>query len=269
MPQLNSVVEILKLLEKSNCGDCGEKTCMAFASAVFRGAKQLDACPRLDPETAARAGGVTSRKDPGEEAARGMDILQKQVAKLDLAEAAARTGGRFENGRLAVKMLGRDVWVDQEGNLSTDIHVNPWVMAPLLVYILECQGAEPTGQWAPIRDLPEGKAWEGLFGQRCEKPMQKVADAYPDLFEDMVQVFSGKKVEGHFDSDIGRVLLPLPKVPVLICYWKPEDGIESDLKVFFDATATKNLPLRSLFGLAAGLSQMFDKLARNHGFTPA
>jgi len=268
MPQLKNVVEILKVLDKSNCGECGEKTCLAFASAVFKGAKQLDACPRLDPETAGLAGDVQARPDPAEGAMREMALLRQRVVGLDLAEAATRTGGRFENGRLAVKMLGRDVWVDQGGNLSTDIHVNPWVMNPLLTYILKCQGVDPAGQWVPMRDLPEGQAWEGLLGQRCAKPMKKVADAYPDLFDDMVQIFSGKKVEGHFDSDIGRVLHPLPKVPLLVCYWKPEEGLESDLSVFFDATASKNLPLQSLFGLAAALSIMFDKLARNHGFMP-
>lgn len=266
MPRLNNVPEILKLLDKSNCGECGEKTCLAFAASVFKGMKQLSGCPRLDPETARLAGGVEPRKSSAEDAARGLEILKKRVSGMDLAGAAARTGGRFENGRLAVKMLGKDVWVDGDGNLFTDIHVHPWIMVPLLTYLLKSKGTPPAGEWVPFRDLPEGKAWEGLFSQRCEKPMKKVADDYPDLFEDMVQVFSGKKVEEHFDSDIGCVLHPLPKVPLLVCYWKPEDGLESDLHMFFDSTAADNLPLETLFALATGFSQMLEKLAQRHAF---
>lgn len=268
MPRAYNVVEILKLLDKSNCGECGEKTCLAFASSVFRGAKPLSGCPRLDPETARLADGVPPRKDPAEDAARGLEILKQRVSRIDLAQAAARTGGRFERGRLAVKMLGKDVWVDAGGNLFTEIHVHPWIMTPLLTYILTSKGTPPAGEWVPFRDLPEGKAWEGLFGQRCEKPMKKVADDNPDLFEDMVQVFSGRKVQGHFDSDIGCVLHPLPRVPLLVCYWKPEDGLESDLHLFFDSTAADNLPLEALYALAAGFSRMLEKVVLRHGFSP-
>ncbi len=48
MAQLKNVMDILKLLDKSNCGDCREKTCLAFAASVFKGQKRLDECPRLD-----------------------------------------------------------------------------------------------------------------------------------------------------------------------------------------------------------------------------
>lgn len=45
-PQL---IEILKLLPKTNCRQCGEPTCMVFAARVAEGAKGIDACPPLDP----------------------------------------------------------------------------------------------------------------------------------------------------------------------------------------------------------------------------
>jgi hypothetical protein len=93
-----------------------------------------------------------------------------------------------------------------------------------------------------------------------------VADNYTDLFDDMVHVLSGKQVEEQFESDISVVLHPLPKVPVMVCYWLPEDGLESSLNVFFDQTADKNLDIGSVFTLGVGLSQMFVKIARRHGF---
>lgn len=45
-PQL---IEILKLLPKTNCRQCGEPTCMVFATRVAEGAKGIDACQPLDP----------------------------------------------------------------------------------------------------------------------------------------------------------------------------------------------------------------------------
>jgi CO dehydrogenase/acetyl-CoA synthase gamma subunit (corrinoid Fe-S protein) len=46
--------EIFQLLEKSNCGNCGEKTCLAFAAAVFKSRHRLSECPRLDPSVIAQ-----------------------------------------------------------------------------------------------------------------------------------------------------------------------------------------------------------------------
>jgi hypothetical protein len=54
-------------------------------------------------------------------------------------------------------------------------------------------------------------------------------------------------------------------VPLLICYWKPEDGLESSLNIFFDATAEENLNIESIYILGAGLVIMFEKLAVRHG----
>ena len=96
--------------------------------------------------------------------------------------------------------------------------------------------------------------------------MKRVADTYTDLFDDMVHIFGGKQVEQQFKSDISVVLHPLPKVPIMVCYWFPEDGLESSLNLFFDETADQNLDIGSVFTLGAGLSQMFEKLALRHGF---
>lgn len=44
------VFEILKLLPKTNCKECGQPTCMVFASQVAEGAKGPEDCPPLDKE---------------------------------------------------------------------------------------------------------------------------------------------------------------------------------------------------------------------------
>jgi ArsR family metal-binding transcriptional regulator len=44
-PQL---IEILKLLPKTNCRKCGEPTCMVFAARMVEGAKGVETCSALD-----------------------------------------------------------------------------------------------------------------------------------------------------------------------------------------------------------------------------
>jgi hypothetical protein len=95
--------------------------------------------------------------------------------------------------------------------------------------------------------------------------MKRVADLHTGLFDDMVHIFSGKQVQQQFESDISVVLHPLPRVPLMVCYWLPDDGLQSSLNLFFDETADRNLDIGSIFTLGAGLAQMFQKLSLRHG----
>lgn len=48
------MLEILKLLPKTNCGECRELTCMVFALRVAEGVKGPEDCPGLDKEKSSR-----------------------------------------------------------------------------------------------------------------------------------------------------------------------------------------------------------------------
>ena len=266
MTQFNNVMEIFKLLDKSNCRECNEKTCLAFAAAVFAGKKQLDQCPHLDSETIAQHGAKSGKKISfDDDLERGMEKLKREIRTIDLLAAAKRLGVEFSNAKLTIKILGKDFSVDSTGNLSSDIHMHAWVVIPALNYIIHGGGTPVSGNWVPLRELKSGKTWSRLFEQRCEKPLKRVADTYTDLFKDMLDIFNGRQVEKHYASDIALVLYPLPRVPILICYWYPEDDLESNLNIFFDSTAEANLNIESIYTLATGLVRMFEKIALRHG----
>jgi hypothetical protein len=266
MVQLSNVLDILKLLNKSNCRECGELTCMAFAACVHKGDKDLGSCPHLAPEVLAQYGNhIQKRRNSEQDAVEAMAQLKAQIVQMDFESAAQRVGGQFSRGRLTLKILGKDFSVDENGNLFSDIHVNSWVSIPFLNYVLHGKGTVPSGDWIPFRELKGGPEMYGLFAQQCEKRLKKVADGYPGLFEDMLNIFSGKQVERHYASDISLVLYPLPRVPVLICYWKPEDGMASDLSIFFDAKVEDNLLLESVYALCTGMSRMFENIVKSHG----
>jgi hypothetical protein len=258
-------MEILKLLDKSNCRDCKEATCLAFAAAVFRRDKRLQQCTHLEAHIIEQYDDESSKQaDCEREEDTALEVLKKKVAAIDLEAAAERVGGRYTDGTLAIRIMGKNFYVDQQCNLSSAIHVNSWVAGTVLNYILESAGKQVSGKWVPFRELDREKIWYRLFEQRCEKPLKKMADTYTDLFNDMLKIFSGKQVENHYESDISLVLLPLPKVPILICYWEPKDGLGSELNLFFDFTAEENLGIESIYALGAGLAMMFEKIVLTH-----
>jgi hypothetical protein len=267
MPRPKNAMEIFQLLDKSNCRECDEKTCLAFAGAVFQGKKKIGDCPKLDQKTIERfSGDAEGRDNVFQEGQDFLEKLKSKIAGVDLAMAAKRVGARFAGGKLTLKVLGKDFSVDTEGNLAADIHINPWIAVPFLSYVLYGEGLPASGNWMSFRELKDGKERYPLFHKRCEESMKRVADIYTDLFDDLVHIFSGKQVEKQFESDISVVLHPLPAVPIMICYWLPEEGLESSLNVYFDETADKNLGIDAIFTLGVGLAQMFAKIALRHGF---
>jgi hypothetical protein len=268
MAKPKNAMEIFQVLDKSNCMECMEKTCLAFAGAVYMGRRRIEECPHLDAKTIARFTEAPEAECSIEQNRDDyLKTLRAQVAETDIAARADRLGGRFDGGRLTLKVLGKDFSVDTAGELSADIHVNPWVAIPFLDYVLNARGNPPSGRWISFRELKDGPERYPLFQKRCEAAMKQVADEYTELFDDMVHVFGGRQVAEQFESDISVVLHPLPKFPIMICYWQPEDGLASSLNIYFDEAAAGNLSIGSIFSLGAGLAQMFERLARRHGFS--
>ena len=265
MSHINNPMEIFKLLNGSNCMECGEKTCLAFAVAVFKGKKMLHACPYLGEEVIERYGGVIEKPNTVDEyKAEAIETLKQKISCMDISQAAKRLGAGFSNNKLTIKIFGRDFSVDAKGNLSSEIHINAYMVVPALNYILSGSGTSPRGNWITFRELPGGPSRFAHFQQRCEKPLTRIADTYTGLFKDMLEIFDGKQIVTHIDSDISIVLYPLPLFPIMVCYWRPEEGLESNLHIYFDDTSDDNLDIESIYTLCEGVALMFEKISLRH-----
>jgi Domain of unknown function (DUF3786) len=238
---------------------------MAFAAAVVKQEKQLADCPRLDEALIARFKGKIDRQVNLESIQEeSLKKLQAKISTIHLSSRAERLGARSNGETLVIPCLGKDFEIDAQGNVKSQCHTHAWFSIPLLDYILSCKGENVAGRWVPFRELENGRTWALLFEQRCEKPLKQIADGHAELFEDLISMFSAISSFNNFSSDISVVLYPLPKVPILICYWKPEDDMESKLHVFFDDTAEKNLHIDSIFTLAIGIVRMLEKIMQKH-----
>ncbi len=265
MSKLRTPLEVYKLLPKSNCGQCRISTCMAFAAAIIKEEKKLTDCPHLDKNTLDRFGkNIEKQVNIESIQEETLKDLRAKISTIDICSRAERIGAESNGQTLVVKCLGKDFEIDAQGKVRSHCHTHAWFSLPLLNYILFSKGESVAGRWVPFRELEQGKKWSPLFERRCERPLKQIADTHAELFEDLISMFSGTSSFNNFSSDISVVLYPLPKVPILICYWKPEDDLESRLHIFFDDTAEKNLPIDSLFTLGAGIVRMLEKIMLKH-----
>ncbi len=265
MAAIRNPLDVYASLPKTNCGECAARTCLAFASALVRGESRAGDCPHLAAAGAAAiAAHLEERKPAYHEQQAELQRLRAGVAVLDLASAAERLGATMVGDKLAVKSLGRDFLIDAAGNIASDCHTHPGLAIPLLRYVVSSRGGRPGGIWLPFRDL-SGAAGRGLhFEQMCEKPLKRLVDTHTELLKDLIDIFSGERSVNLFGSDLSLVLYPLPRIPVLICYWESEEGMESSLHILFDATATNHLSVEWIHSLCAGLVTMFEKIALKH-----
>jgi hypothetical protein len=262
------LLEIYKLLNKSNCGKCGLPTCLAFAQSAASGAKGAEDCPYLSGDAAEKVGRRADGADQsGGFAASGfatsIEALKDKVRSTDLKAAATRLGAEFKDGRLSVRILGREFLLDGSGVITSECHVNNWIQWLVLTYASTINPPAPEGRWIPFSELKSGATTVGYFSKRCEEPLRVIADEHTDVFFELLRIFGGKSV-GGFDADYAVALLPLPNVPMLILYWREEDEFPSKLRVMFDPTADSYLGPEIITGMGRGIIEMLQKIIPKH-----
>lgn len=256
-------LEIYKLLDRSNCRECGFKTCSAFVHAVMNGGAKIGACTHLDRETVKELEKKIIVRDIEKEYANALGPLKKEIQNVDFKAVAKKLGARLDGKKLCINSLGKDLFIDLKGNIESIIHIHLWITVPLLRYIINGGGDGMTGKWVAFDQLKNGITMSNYFEKRCVEPLRQMADSHTDIFFDLLDVFGGRPADG-LSADITRVIYPLPKLPFLFLYWKAEEEFESKLQILFDASADRYLDFEAVYILSRGLVEMFKKIIANH-----
>ncbi|KPJ99697.1 MAG: hypothetical protein AMK71_09345 [Nitrospira bacterium SG8_35_4] len=256
-------LEILKHLNRSNCRECGVPTCFAFATQLVNGEKKLTDCPHLSKEEAEELSKKIVLRGRDKKMEEMLGPLKKEISQIDFRTVAKDLGAEYSDDRLRIKCLGKDFIVDRSGNIESLIHVNSWVAGPLLKYVI-MGGNEPlSGRWVSFEELKRASSVAQYFDRRCEEPMRQLAESHTDIFFDLINIFGGKDIEG-FSTDYARVIYPLPKVPMLILYWRADGQFDSKLRLLLDSTADRYLDIEFIIALGRGIVEMFKKILSRH-----
>lgn len=264
MSRISNPLELYKLLKKTNCRECMLPSCMAFAVAVIQGQKQYEDCPHLAPDTILSLGGNVARAPRADEQREMLGRLKQEMAQVDFPEAAARLATELRDGRLAVTCLGKDFWIDANGEMAGECHKNLWVQVPVLHYLIHGKGRGLSGDWVAFGELPGAAEWNRFFCHRCEEAMRQLADAHGELLFEILHLFGAVAAAGVTNADQSLLIRPLPGVPLLLNYWGPEENFASKLNILFDRTAADNVGIESIYLLTRGLVEMFRSLIAKH-----
>jgi len=262
MPSLTPL-DVLKYLNRSNCRECGVPSCLAFAAQIISGEKTLADCPHLNARAAEELNKKIVTRSRDKKLEEMLEPLKKRIGQVDFEGVARGLGAAYEKGRLHITCLGKDFVVDGKGNIESFIHVNSWVAGPLLNYIITGGNKPLSRKWVSFGELKRASSVAQYFEHRCEEPMRQLAESHTDIFFDLLNIFGGRHAVG-FAADFVRIIYPLPKVPFLILYWRPDGQFGSKLKLLLDSTADSYLDIEFIISLGRGMVEMFKKIISKH-----
>ncbi len=269
-------LEFVALTPKSNCGQCGHPTCLAFGVAVTKGGAAATACPFVDIEALpAELGRTDTGKglaavDRGQEE-RDMALvthLKSKIRTLDFSGLAARLGAVWsaENpDELRFHYLGRPVVLDRL-RLEVDGRdlVDPRDQILIYNYVAFGGGNPPDGTWVGMESLPNSISKVRTLSTYCEERLSTRFSGRAPAFEELCQQVGGFPGASEQSADVGMVIPVLPFVPLYVLFWdeEPQDGFEARVKVLFDHRVMDFLDLESLVFAAERLA---DRLAELDG----
>jgi hypothetical protein len=259
-----TVMEVLKRLPRTNCGDCGQPTCLAFATRVIKEGEDLGRCPHLPPGNefsdlirAQQQAGVGRRR---ESVAISLEVLQEKVVPLDFAALAAGLGADYgeEAGRpyLAIPYFGYCLQVfKDELRYPPGALADPWDAILLYNYIASGGSRVPTGDWIAYNSLPNSVSKAKTLA-RLERELAAHFRGRAAALKDRAQSLGAELVAvGGVDSDVQAVSQPLPRVPILLLFWDadPAEGFEAQCRLLFDASVSEYLDLEAILFLVEHL----------------
>ncbi len=264
----HTVLELLKALPRTNCGDCGQSTCMAFATQVIKEGKDLALCPHLPPATQELAEAISRQQEKGEGRRReslaiSLEVMHAKIAPLNFRDLAEGLGAVYgeEDGRpyLTFPFFGQDLMVfPDEVRYPTGAAPNPWDAILLYNFIASCGKSLPTGTWITFQSLPNSISKAKTLA-RLEKELAKHFSGNTAQLQRQAAILSAEPAQAMGNADFQRVFRPLPRVPVLLLFWdaEPEEDFQAQAHFLFDSTVSDFLDLESLLFL---VEQLMDYL---------
>ena len=269
--RLLQILDLMKMLPRTNCKECGYPTCMAFASFVLREGEDPGKCPYWKPEDLAFV--KQSLAEQGDDSAypdhlfSARKFVQERVSQVDFTAVAPKIGAEItiHNGEtcLIINLLERLYRVCKEEVEPVDHGEHDlWEHILLYNYVAEGGGRPLTGSWVPMESLPGSLAKRKAFVAGCE---EKIAAAYSGRPEELKQALSELKASFEVpdnNAEVAAIFHPLPKVPFQLLFWDAdlEDDFPPQVKVLFDDTVLDYLDIESLVFLGEKTAERLEKL---------
>lgn len=267
-----SVVDLYaKILPRTNCGDCGYPTCIAFAGMVVSEKFPLKNCPHIAPDLLEDAQaeldeqyaqGKWLKKDMAAEA---LSLARQRAASTDLKEMAGRIGGTFEDGKapglfsgtshIRLPYFNTSLLVSKErvaDETGRELSRNEQTF----VYIHLASGgtAPPTGNMKSLKEFPNTVSKIKSMQDHVEAPLRNAFSGRMQDLKAACEKNGGADVKDRYESpDMAFQFRVFPKVYMTLLFWDARDGFDADAKLMFGDTILEHMDIEAMMFMSEHL----------------
>lgn len=259
-----------KLLPKTNCGDCGYRTCLAFASMVVSEKLPLENCPFIAPEKIKEARqelekqyaeGKWTRRDMAHDA---LKWAKERAASMKIVDLPERIGGKLtdtsDGQALELPYFNGFIYIKPGSITKADgSSLTRWEQVFIYNHMAQGGASLPTGKWKGLVDFPNTVSKIKSMKNHVETPLiERFSGKTQELINNALS-FGGKIIsDDTINADAALLFKPLPRIPVMLLFWdeNPNDGYGAEVKLLFDETVIDHLDIESIMFLSERIKQL-------------
>ena len=255
------MIEIYKKLPKTNCGDCGVPTCMAFALKVKNAQLRMEDCPYVTTEyrELATKKPIVTMDDNYERVSSELEIEAKHT---NFREAATATGGHFDTGRkgeiIRLTMMNKPYEMRKEGLFENDTYCrDSWSKIIIYDYIRR-KGNKPfTENWVTLGYFPHTASHVKAFQRSAEEKVAATFNKNMAGGKTRFKGLGGMETQGKMKADCLCRFDLLPKIPLYLCFWDADEEFTASCKLFLDSSAEAYIDIEYLAYLVERFVERF------------
>ena len=266
-----SVVDLYRdVLPKTNCGDCGFPTCLAFAGMVVSDQHPLANCPHLSEATVERcsrelhkqyAAGQWTKRDL---AADALKWARERAASMVLSDLPDRIGGTLMelDGQTVLQLpyFTSHILIRTDDIVRVDgVDLTRWEKVFLYNHLAQGGHRLPTGTWKGFEEFPNTVSKVKTMAGQVETPLVDRFHGQVEALRSAAMAIGGTDIAGQGNAaDAAFFFRPLPRVPVTLLFWDADlaEGFGATAKLLFDETVTEHLDIESIVFLSERLRQL-------------
>ncbi len=259
-----TVMELYRdVLPKTNCGDCGHPTCLAFATLVIVEKFPLANCPHIDEGLLTRyrdrlveqqSGGASVKKDVAGDA---REWAKERGSSMRFEDLPARIGGKLveSDGMPALELpyLNDFILITRDTiRKKTGGELGHYQQVFIYNHIAMGGSALPAGKWVSLKEVPHSGPKLRSMKAHVEDHLVRRFQGKPGELAVEAAAIGGEPMIGFDHSaDAAFLFRVMPRIPVMLLFWDgdPADGFDAEVRFLFDETINRHLDIESIMFL--------------------
>ena len=230
--------QILKMLPKTNCKDCGFETCLALATYVFAyGPDALKKCPHISYEIINKISVLFTVRDESKSGTmiELWDDFRKKLSEINFMNFEGKDGFSIQDGKLKFKFLNNEVTVNGGDIILAGEEANEHTKILIFYYLQGYPKLDGKQEFCDYKSFYSKLKVRDVKQEEFEIKIQEYVVNNLGYLKKALAELGGEDFSEYKDVyDLSMIVNIFPCVPILILYRQAEEDFPPFCKLMFE-----------------------------------